>query len=603
MKSVKKFISIALVLTTIFAFIPSTAYASEPNIQVRVVASGLEYNWIGWEPGVVPGNFSPVNASFSQGVIIAWSMSGDRHWSNIFINRYGEDAFDQNLGLLYANFSEGFATVNRGGNFGHIDRQGNVVHQFTYARRGHFSEGLAMVRTGSYSASGNAGYIDTAGRVVIPLIHNMGFPFSEGLARVIVVRDGRGYSRFIDRQGNLISTDEFWNARDFSEGRAAVQIPIPLQNSDLDAIVWGFIDTTGNVVIQPQYGNVSSFSEGLAAVNGGTGLRLNEQNAWVPAQEWGYIDRSGNVVIQFEFYAAGDFSEGLARVEKNDRIGFIDRTGALIIPFEWESHRDINDSTNGLYWFSRAHELDLGFRDGLAPVARDGRLGFIDRTGKVVVEPIYDFVLPFNEGLTAARNIDGTWSILEIVGFGGAAQVPPTTPTDQPSSWAVEQVNAAIAAGLVPQSLQSQYTQAATRAEFTALAVALYETVTGREIAGRMHFNDTNDINVQKMGYLGIVAGVGDGNFAPNSTLTREQAAVMLARLADVIGHTLPSSAPTFADNAQISSWAVDGVGQMQASGIMGGVGNNQFSPSGSYTREQSIVTMMRLFNLLGGLF
>jgi len=172
-------------------------------------------------------------------------------------------------------------------------------------------------------------------------------------------------------------------------------------------------------------------------------------------------------------------------------------------------------------------------------------------------------------------------------------------PIETPSSWAVEPVNAAIAAGLVPQSLQSQYTQAATRAEFTALAVALYETVTGREIAGRMHFNDTNDINVQKMGYLGIVAGVGDGNFAPNSTLTREQAAVMLARLADVIGQPLPSSAPTFADNAQISSWAVDGVGQMQASGIMGGVGNNQFSPSGSYTREQSIVTMMRLFDIL----
>ena len=35
----------------------------------------------------------------------------------------------------------------------------------------------------------------------------------------------------------------------------------------------------------------------------------------------------------------------------------------------------------------------------------------------------------------------------------------------------------------------------------------------------------------------------------------------------------------------------------MQASGIMGGVGNNQFNPQGSYTREQSIVTIMRMEN------
>jgi len=55
---------------------------------------------------------------------------------------------------------------------------------------------------------------------------------------------------------------------------------------------------------------------------------------------------------------------------------------------------------------------------------------------------------------------------------------------------------------------------------------------------------------------------------------------------------------PTFADNEEISSWAFEAVGQMQASGIMGGIGNNMFSPSGEYTREQSVVTIMRLFDL-----
>ena len=183
----------------------------------------------------------------------------------------------------------------------------------------------------------------------------------------------------------------------------------------------------------------------------------------------------------------------------------------------------------------------------------------------------------------------------------------PTPPTGQAtapnvaqaSSWARNGINEAFALGLIPEGLQSNYRQATTRAEFAALAVALYETVTGQEIEGRTEFNDTTDVNVQKMGYLGVVSGVGSGNFAPNTIITREQAAVLLARLADAIGQPLAPSASTFADNNSLSSWAVDGVGQMQASGVMGGVGNNRFNPRGEYTREQSIITMLRLFELL----
>jgi len=179
------------------------------------------------------------------------------------------------------------------------------------------------------------------------------------------------------------------------------------------------------------------------------------------------------------------------------------------------------------------------------------------------------------------------------------APPPPIPGINTASNWARSDIANAVNAGLVPLNLQSQYTQATTRAEFAALAVALYETVTGIEIAGRIQFNDTADINVQKMGYLGVVMGVGNDNFAPNDHLTREQAATLIARLANVIGQPLAPSVSTFADNSNISSWAFDAVGQMQASGIMGGVGNNQFSPSGDFTREQSIITMLRLFDIL----
>lgn len=175
----------------------------------------------------------------------------------------------------------------------------------------------------------------------------------------------------------------------------------------------------------------------------------------------------------------------------------------------------------------------------------------------------------------------------------------PATPAEQPSDWALEQVNAGIEAGIVPASLQSKYEQAATRAEFCALAAGLYETVTGSEITDRATFTDTTDENVEKMAALGVVNGTGGGKFEPNAQLTREEAATMLSRLADTLDQPLTAQAPTFADNSAISDWAYGAVGQMQATGVMNGVGDNEFAPSDDYTREQSIVTIMRLYDIV----
>ena len=168
---------------------------------------------------------------------------------------------------------------------------------------------------------------------------------------------------------------------------------------------------------------------------------------------------------------------------------------------------------------------------------------------------------------------------------------------DLPSSWAAGQLSQAAVAGIVPDSFESRYTQAATRAEFCALAVRLYEKVTGEAITQRATFSDTTDFNVQKMAGLGVVNGVGGGKFDPNGTLTREQAATILARLAEAMGHPLPQAAPSFSDSAAISSWAAAGVGQVQAAGIMAGDGS-AFTPQGVYTREQCILTALRLYHL-----
>jgi len=184
--------------------------------------------------------------------------------------------------------------------------------------------------------------------------------------------------------------------------------------------------------------------------------------------------------------------------------------------------------------------------------------------------------------------------VAENAGTAVSAGAPAS---EQPSEWARDAVSRAVSLGLVPQTLQSQYIQDTTRAEFCALATALCEKGTGKKIDGRVTFSDTQDVNVAKMASLGVVLGTSPGKFTPNTSLTREQAATVLARLAGAMGRPLPKVGAAFDDKASISDWALEAVGQVQQAGIMIGTSPNKFSPKQPYTREQSIVTMLRLYD------
>ena len=95
----------------------------------------------------------------------------------------------------------------------------------------------------------------------------------------------------------------------------------------------------------------------------------------------------------------------------------------------------------------------------------------------------------------------------------------------------------------------------------------------------------------------GIVEGVTATTFAPDSNINREQMAVIMANYAKKLGYDLPKTlqAVTFADNAQISSWAKNAVRVMQQAGILAGKNGNKFDPKGTATRAE-IATVLRRF-------
>ncbi|MBQ1435410.1 MAG: S-layer homology domain-containing protein, partial [Clostridia bacterium] len=89
----------------------------------------------------------------------------------------------------------------------------------------------------------------------------------------------------------------------------------------------------------------------------------------------------------------------------------------------------------------------------------------------------------------------------------------------------------------------------------------------------------------------------GGGLFAPQSTLSREQAAPMLGRVYELYslgevktGESLESAgAATFADDAAIGAWAKNYIYFFVGKGVINGVGNNMFAPGSYMTREAAL--------------
>ncbi len=109
------------------------------------------------------------------------------------------------------------------------------------------------------------------------------------------------------------------------------------------------------------------------------------------------------------------------------------------------------------------------------------------------------------------------------------------------------------------------------------------------------------------MGYVewatknGIAKGIGDGKFAPEQKITREQMAVIIANYAKVMRINLPKvqGENTFADNPKISTYAQEAVNAMQMAGVISGKEGNEFDPQGTATRAEVSAVVMRFVKLM----
>ncbi len=98
----------------------------------------------------------------------------------------------------------------------------------------------------------------------------------------------------------------------------------------------------------------------------------------------------------------------------------------------------------------------------------------------------------------------------------------------------------------------------------------------------------------------GIVKGVSEDSFAPENPVSRQDAAVMLARLCDKKNITLAGlTAPM--DNANVSDYAKESVARLFGAGVITGFEDGSFRPTETLTRAQAAKLIYSLLQRYGG--
>ena len=188
--------------------------------------------------------------------------------------------------------------------------------------------------------------------------------------------------------------------------------------------LWGYIDVEGNEVVPciyrgTEYGNRGfDFSEGMAVV-------INKDG------KYGFINRKGEVVVKPQFQQAASFSEGVAAVCSDGNLNFVGKDGKIVErlsnQYVWDFNvgRNLPRFKNGVCEVhvpakepSEGYAVDVVYIDmkgnrvqkpdeaeeaeKYVIYEEDGKLGYKDKVGNIVVPAKYSSLGKFSCGVALA---------------------------------------------------------------------------------------------------------------------------------------------------------------------------------------------------------
>jgi Bacterial Ig-like domain (group 2)/S-layer homology domain len=170
-----------------------------------------------------------------------------------------------------------------------------------------------------------------------------------------------------------------------------------------------------------------------------------------------------------------------------------------------------------------------------------------------------------------------------------SVDVPTNILTDISGNWAYAQISSliekGIAAGYPDGTFKPDNT--VTRAEFMVMVNKAYGYIQTKDVSysdvmpGDWFYND-----IALAAAAGYIAGYDDGTMQPNSAITREQSAVILAKVLKLDTSTLKKLA--FTDANSIGAWSLNSVSAMVDGGMISGYPDGTFKPAAPITRAEA---------------
>ncbi|KQR91495.1 hypothetical protein ASG01_14090 [Chryseobacterium sp. Leaf180] len=148
----------------------------------------------------------------------------------------------------------------------------------------------------------------------------------------------------------------------------------------------------------------------------------------------GFINVQGDIVLPVD-YKIGNFREGFASIGKDERYGFIDENKKIVVPLMFDRVWNLFDGTaKAIYQGKNVYidtkgkilfESDINpetmkenmgfFFEGMAVKTKNGKSGFVDRSGREIIPLLYDNVHAFRNG-AALVSKDQTYFFIDKKG-------------------------------------------------------------------------------------------------------------------------------------------------------------------------------------------
>jgi hypothetical protein len=269
------------------------------------------------------------------------------------------------------------AAVKKDGKWGYIDTLGKTYIPFNLEEAGSFNEGLAAVKY-----AGRWGYMNKKGNFILKPVFASAGIFHNGHAKITFFdpRDSEYYAGYVDRLANMpIILEPYETGSDFHDGL------VKIISRDVNGVAIGFKDSSDEWQIKPHYDAATDFHEGKAAIALGS--------------QWGFIDEENNQFVFPKYDEAWYYQEQIAYVKEGNIVSFLDAKGNVVFSVNYD-------------------EVDLLAQDGMISFRDKGKIGFLDKNGKVAIKPVFQgkTLTRFQQGLAPIQGDNGKYGYINKYG-------------------------------------------------------------------------------------------------------------------------------------------------------------------------------------------